>query len=288
MTFGQRARAGDIDRPSGGAIGMLVVRPASFGRREKPSRRPDPPTETEDSSHSPTDSRSGTPEADRIVKSNFVEKTEPKPIMTDRQFGWLQKKHHRCVLNACMSLCLQGRAAAGAKCESRRRMRTLHLAPLASHARASIAYASRSPLLDSQLLSSVPCRSGGWAKRYFYVDETRGTLSYAKSVMSVTKKVIPSAVLPLADVTSIEALDNDPCTFVIKCPPLHLTVAAISPKEAKVWMTQLELRAQVWREKQNAKQPVATAEMLQAMIRRSASGAGAPTLKISIQVEDRP
>ncbi|KOO25222.1 hypothetical protein Ctob_010995 [Chrysochromulina tobinii] len=194
MTFGQRARAGDIDRPSGGVIGMLV-RSASFGRREKPSRRPDPPTETEESSHSPTDSRSGTPEADRIVKSNFVEKTEPKPIMTDRQFGWLQKKHHR---------------------------------------------------------------SGGWAKRYFYVDETRGTLSYAKSVMSVTKK----------------ALDDDPCTFVIKCPPIHLTVAAVSPKEAKVWMTQLELRAQVWREKQNAKQPVATAEMLQAMLRRPASGAG--------------
>ena len=132
MTFGQRARAGDIDRPSGGVIGMLV-RSASFGRREKPSRRPDPPTETEDSSHSPTDSRSGTPEADRIVKSNFVEKTEPKPIMTDRQFGWLQKKHHRCVQNACMSLCLHGRAAAGpsaradgacARCIGRRSPRT--------------------------------------------------------------------------------------------------------------------------------------------------------------------
>ena len=152
-------------------------------------------------------------------------------------------------------------------------MRTLHWAPLAPHARASCAHASRSPLLASEL-PRFSCRSGGWAKRYFYVDETRGTLSYAKSVMSVTKKVTPSAVLPLADVTSIEALDNDPCTFVIKCPPIHLTVAAVSPKEAKVWMTQLELRAQVWREKQNAKQPVATAEMLQAMLRRPASGAG--------------
>ena len=152
-------------------------------------------------------------------------------------------------------------------------MRTLHWAPLAPHARASCAHASRSPLLASEL-PRFSCRSGSWAKRYFYVDETRGTLSYAKSVMSVTKKVTPSAVLPLADVTSIEALDNDPCTFVIKCPPIHLTVAAVSPKEAKVWMTQLELRAQVWREKQNAKQPVATAEMLQAMLRRPASGAG--------------
>jgi hypothetical protein len=151
-----------------------------------------------------------------------------------------------------------------------------------AHAALGTARLARACLLRSRLSISSPCfptalvlcRSGGWAKRYFYVDETRGTLSYAKSVMSVTKKVTPSAVLPLADVTSIEALDDDPCTFVIKCPPIHLTVAAVSPKEAKVWMTQLELRAQVWREKQNAKQPVATAEMLQAMLRRPASGAG--------------
>ena len=157
MTFGQRARAGDIDRPSGGVIGMLV-RSASFGRREKPSRRPDPPTETEESSHSPTDSRSGTPEADRIVKSNFVEKTEPKPIMTDRQFGWLQKKHHRCVQNACMSLCLHGRAAAGpsaradgacARCIWRRSPRT-RVPP------------SLTPL---DLLSSIPNCPGSVQKR---------------------------------------------------------------------------------------------------------------------------
>ena len=37
-----------------------------------------------------------------------------------------------------------------------------------------------------------------WAKRYFHVDELRGTLSYAKSE---AKK--PTVVLPLADVTSV-------------------------------------------------------------------------------------
>ena len=66
------------------------------------------------------------------------------------------------------------------------------------------------------------------AKRYFYVDEARGTLSYAKKE---TKK--PTVVLPLADITSVRPLDGgEPgigrmsnC-FIISCPPVHLTVRA--------------------------------------------------------------
>lgn len=96
---------------------------------------------------------------------------------------------------------------------------------------------------------------GSWNKRYFFVDETRGTLGYAKGVRGRGSK--PSAVLPIADITHIEKSKTDPCVFVIKCPPIHLTVAAISVKERNNWIKQLELRAEVWRVRQMEKMPVA-------------------------------
>ena len=63
-----------------------------------------------------------------------------------------------------------------------------------------------------------------WARRYFSVDEQRGTLSYSKS-----EGRRANVILPLCDVTSVRALDIDvygPFCFVISCPPLQLTVRA--------------------------------------------------------------
>jgi len=184
----------------------MLVRSASFGRRAKPSHKAPErtnDTENEDSqSRSPTDSRSGTPErfiANEKAGFNFADEVEPPPIMTDRQFGWLQKKHHK---------------------------------------------------------------GNGWAKRYFFVDETRGTLSYAKHP---SRKKNPSAVLPIADITKLEPCEDNPCAFIIRCPPIHLTVAAVSAKERKTWMQQLELRAEVWRVKQAVKQPAASSHTIMCM-----------------------
>ena len=103
-------------------------------------------------------------------------------------------------------------------------------------------------------------RGGSWKRRYFYVDESRGTLAYAKSVKQRGAK--PSAVLPIADMTRIEQCDDEPCAFRIACPPIHLTVMAVSPKECKHWMKQLELRADVWRVRQREKIPVANVAAL--------------------------
>ena len=61
-----------------------------------------------------------------------------------------------------------------------------------------------------------------WAKRYFTVDEHRGTLSYAKSEFKR-----PTVVLPLCDITSVKTVEMEvhgPFCFVISCPPVHLTV----------------------------------------------------------------
>ena len=102
---------------------------------------------------------------------------------------------------------------------------------------------------------------GAWNKRYFFVDETRGTLGYAKSHKGRGAK--PSAVLPIADITRIEAVrGSDIAAFTIVCPPIHLTVAAVNPKERKNWMRQLEMRGDLWKQRQREKMPVADVSML--------------------------
>ena len=63
-----------------------------------------------------------------------------------------------------------------------------------------------------------------WAKRYFAVDEHRGTLAYSKSEFKR-----PTVVLPLCDITSVKQLElemHGPFCFMISCPPVHLTVKA--------------------------------------------------------------
>ena len=87
---------------------------------------------------------------------------------------------------------------------------------------------SRSPTPEHEIERAVPCEddrdttsvmqpqlfgwlkkrskggNGSWAKRYFFVDETRGTLGYAKGVRGRGSR--PSAVLPIADITRVEAV----------------------------------------------------------------------------------
>ena len=203
-SFGRRAKSNPTGQPASDAskpatlnqstsvVGKLM-RSASFGRKRQASSQreraeEEEPTDADESS----ESRSQTPETEHHVSVTGMpddDAMEVKPLMQDRLYGWLRKKHHKA--------------------------------------------------------------GNHWARRYFFVDERRGTLSYSKAVSGRGAK--PSAVLPLADITRLEALDEDPCAFVIRCPPIHLTVAAVSTKERKNWMAQLELRIDIWRLKQAEK-----------------------------------
>ena len=86
-----------------------------------------------------------------------------------------------------------------------------------------------------------------WAKRYFAVDEHRGTLAYSK-----TEFKRPTVVLPLCDITSVHALDMElhgPFCFKISCPPVHLTVRSDSVDDRRRWIRGLEHHAGIWRAK---------------------------------------
>lgn len=90
-------------------------------------------------------------------------------------------------------------------------------------------------------------RSGRqWARRYFWVDETMGTLGYAKGVGKQA-----SCLLPLADITCVHRVSDDPCAFSIRCPPLHLTIAAVSAEQQSIWVEQIELRRELWRQRRD-------------------------------------
>ena len=116
------------------------MRSASFGRKRQTHRggraeertEEEEPTDADDSS---AESRSQTPETEHHVSVTGMpddDATDVKPIMQDRLYGWLRKKHHKA--------------------------------------------------------------GNHWARRYFFVDERRGTLSYSKAVSGRGSK--PSAVLP--------------------------------------------------------------------------------------------
>ena len=86
-----------------------------------------------------------------------------------------------------------------------------------------------------------------WARRYFSVDEQRGTLSYSKS-----EGRRANVILPLCDVTSVRALDIDvygPFCFVISCPPMHLTVQAEDRDQRSRWISGITHHAKLWRER---------------------------------------
>jgi len=85
-----------------------------------------------------------------------------------------------------------------------------------------------------------------WARRYFWVDEHMGTLGYAKGVGKQA-----SCALPLADITCVDQVPDDPCAFSIRCPPLHLTVAAVSAEQQSIWVEQIGLRRELWRQRRD-------------------------------------
>ena len=87
-----------------------------------------------------------------------------------------------------------------------------------------------------------------WAKRYFAVNEQRGTISMSKG-----PKKKASAVLPLADIKSVKVCAADEVgvanCFQISCPPVHLTLRADDREECRVWVRQLQLRVDNWQAK---------------------------------------
>ena len=121
------------------------------------------------------------------------------------------------------------------------------------------------PKLDGFLLKAKS-GGGGYNRRYFYVEESRGTLAYAKSKAKMIKQ--PSAVLPIADISKITRADACSLRFVVSCPPIHLTLEAASHAERERWINQLELRRAVWTVRQLQKVPVANV----AALIRQASG----------------
>lgn len=98
-------------------------------------------------------------------------------------------------------------------------------------------------------LVKLHASSKGSSRRFFRFDEQRGVLAYAKRPTSAPKDK-PSANWPIADVTEIEAVAGSPCAFKISCASRQLTVAASSTEERRLWMKQLQLRVEMWRERQ--------------------------------------
>jgi len=92
-----------------------------------------------------------------------------------------------------------------------------------------------------------------WAKRYFVVDDTRGTLSYMKTEYSKQASV----VLPIVDISSVAEIqggivgDLRNC-FRVSCPPVHLTLQAEDNEDCMMWVRGLERRTIIWKQKQQA------------------------------------
>ena len=94
-----------------------------------------------------------------------------------------------------------------------------------------------------------------WSKRYFFVDDKLGNLQYSKDAKKIMSK--PSMVIPLADITAVEALTGGivgvlPNCFTVDCPPTHLVLRADDKEDQAMWMTQLRLRMDVWKRKRAA------------------------------------
>jgi len=96
---------------------------------------------------------------------------------------------------------------------------------------------------------------GTWAKRYFDVNDSRGTVAYSKGEKG--KKTKPSVVLSLQDISAVGLSKEWSNAFVIYCTPIVLTLAADDKEEAHMWVLQLNKRMQLWREKAKSRTMVA-------------------------------
>jgi len=93
-----------------------------------------------------------------------------------------------------------------------------------------------------------------WSRRYFWADEKKGTVSYAKSE---TKK--PSVVLFFADICSVDETGVVEIggsvlgyAFVIACPPVRLTVCSESIEGRSAWIAGIRERMTWWQEQQRS------------------------------------
>ncbi|KAL1530094.1 hypothetical protein AB1Y20_001016 [Prymnesium parvum] len=98
-----------------------------------------------------------------------------------------------------------------------------------------------------------------WAKRFFVVNDERGTIGYSKGDRG--KRLKPSVVLSLQDIKAVKLLrlPDAKNPILINCPPISLIVAADDREEARMWVIQLNKRMKVWRAKAAQKIPVAVA-----------------------------
>ena len=69
----------------------------------------------------------------------------------------------------------------------------------------------------------------------------------------------PSAILPLADISSVTPFDghkHGAHAFVISCPPVHLTVRAEDEQERTMWINGLTAKAAEWKGKSGVRTAV--------------------------------
>ncbi|KAL3919086.1 MAG: hypothetical protein SGPRY_005760 [Prymnesium sp.] len=97
-----------------------------------------------------------------------------------------------------------------------------------------------------------------WARRFFIVNDERGTIGYSKGLKG--KRARPSVVLSLQDLKSVQliCLTEAKWPIVVSCPPISLTFAAENRAEAYMWVVQLNKRMRMWRARAEARVPVAT------------------------------
>ena len=202
-----------------------IIRSASFGRRGSKAKenkgntkRDDPPTAGEESTSG--DSRPLTPEE--------AEEAEKEPISPEEKV--LQPRRES------LELAMKAHEMTDEE---------LDAIPLSAN-------------LQGFLKKRHQKQPHQWARRFFFVNDERGTVAYSKGEKG--KRLKPSVVLSLQDISTVKLLTLDDARFplLICCPPVSLTIAAEDREEALMWVIQLNKRMRIWREKAALKTRVAT------------------------------
>lgn len=218
-------------------MSSVVKRMPSFGRKPKPSQdRPGEPTDSPESNgHNLTAAVEADPSIGKlrgIVRAASFGRMKKTPvaeaIVTETESGSSSQPSPMAAASAAAGAPAAAAAAYAVDMPARRGLGSLHGWLLKKHTR------------DKTV-------SYQWAKRYFVVDDVRGTISYSKGV---TKK--PSVVLPVVDITTVEESDeasSGSFGFVVSCPPVLLTLCAEDREDRILWVKGLQKRSHIWREK---------------------------------------
>lgn len=176
-------------------MSSVVKRMPSFGRKPKPSQdRPGEPTDSPESNgHNLTAAVEADPSIGKlrgIVRAASFGRMKKTPgaeaIVTETESGSSSQLSPMAAASAAAGAPAAAAAAYAVDMPARRGLGSLHGWLLKKHTR------------DKTV-------SYQWAKRYFVVDDVRGTISYSKGV---TKK--PSVVLPVVDITTVRLLQSPP------------------------------------------------------------------------------